>query len=356
MGFKRAALLDKRLRTAEHCRKRAGDPVKTALAARAFLKGAESAKEKRAGAMKGKSQKIALVSGGPGPESKISRQSARAVSRVLSKRRASFSFIEADRRLCQNLESYSPDLVFLATHGRGGEDGLPQAVCELLALPYTGSGVLASALCMDKLFFKKLLRNFKIPTPDWLKIEDPKNLKRSAGFEKFPFMVKASHGGSTLGTYIVRTERALKTTVQKAAGLGASVFLEKFIPDGKEIAVSFLNGRILTPLEIVPKGGFYDFKRKYTKGETQYFIPARLSHRVLSKIKDLAEKAAGMAEIRSYGRLDFIVDTQNRPFLLEANTLPGLTENSLLPKSAAYDGVPFPRLIEMILEGARTDA
>ena len=306
--------------------------------------------------MKWKNKKIALICGGAGPESQISRQSARAVSRVLSKRPCSFSVIEAGRGLCQNLESYSPDIAFLATHGRGGEDGLPQAVCELLALPYTGSGVLSSALCMDKLFFKKLLKNFKIPTPDWLKIEDPKNLKRSAGFEKFPFMVKASHGGSTLGTYIVRTERALKTSVRKAAALGASVFLEDFISDGKEIAVSFLNGRILTPLEIVPKGGFYDFKRKYTKGETQYFIPARLNPKVLSKIKAVAAQAAALAEIRSYGRLDFIVDTQNRPYLLEANTLPGLTEHSLLPKSAAYDGVSFPRLIEMILEGARTDA
>ena len=121
------------------------------------------------------------------------------------------------------------------------------------------------------------------------------------------------------------------------------------------MAVSFLNGKILTPLEIVPKGGFYDFKRKYTKGQSAYFLPARLNPRVIEKIKILSKKVIELTEVRSYGRVDFIIGENDSPWILEVNTLPGLTQTSLLPKSANYDGISFSQLIKLILENAQTD-
>ena len=160
----------------------------------------------------------------------------------------------------------------------------------------------------------------------------------SATFEnsfRFPVVLKSSHGGSSLGTYIVHTKESLHEAVRKVECLGGgALFLEKCISNGREVAVSFLDGRILTPLEIVPRGGFYDFKRKYTKGESEYFIPPRLKPQIIEKIKILSEKIIHLAEVRTYARLDFIVDKNNCPWFLEINTLPGLTETSLLPKSA----------------------
>ena len=299
--------------------------------------------------MNWKNKKIAIIQGGPGPEREISYKTAQAVKKVLEQEPCSSFLIEADKNLPQNLLKHSPDLAFLAVHGIFGEDGCAQAICELLRIPYTGSGILASSLCMNKLFFKKFLIKNKIPTPDF------KEISESNDFSSLPLVVKSSHGGSTLGTYIVKTNKSLKEAITKAKCFGTSVFVETFIPKGKEIAVSFFNGEVLTPLEIVPKGGFYDFKRKYTKGQSSYFIPARLEAKVIEKIKILSKKVIDLTEVRTYGRLDFIIGEDNKPWLLEVNTLPGLTETSLLPKSAKYDGISFSHLIKKILENAQTD-
>ena len=300
-----------------------------------------------------KNKKIAIIQGGLGPEKEISYKTAQSVKRVLEKEPCSLIAIEADKNLSQNLVDHSPDLAFLAVHGPFGEDGCVQAICELLRLPYTGSGILSSSICMDKLFFKKFMIKNKIPTPDFIE-----KVNSSFVFENslpFPLVVKSSHGGSTLGTYIVQREESLHEAIKKAESFGTSLFLEQFISNGKEIAVSFLDGKILTPLEIVPKGGVYDFKRKYTKGETEYFVPARLKPKILEKIKILSEKIVDLAEVRTYARLDFIVDKNDCPWFLEVNTLPGLTETSLLPKSADYDGISFSQLIQTILTNAQTD-
>ena len=315
-----------------------------------------------------KNKKIAIIQGGQGPERDISYKTAQAVENILKNESCSFIKIEADKSLSQNLINHSPDLSFLAVHGLFGEDGCIQAICEFLRLPYTGSGILASSLCMNKLFFKKLLIKYKIPTPDFRETDSKSSFLKAllssqkasaSNFSKdsfcFPLVVKSSHGGSTLGTYIVQTKETLIEALKKAESFGTSVFLEQFISNGKEVAVSFLNGQILTPLEIVPKGGFYDFKRKYTKGETEYFIPARLNPRVMEKIKILSKKIIKLSGVRVYARLDFIIDEYDNPWLLEVNTLPGLTESSLLPKSASYDGISFSHLIKIILEKAQTD-
>ncbi len=299
-----------------------------------------------------KKTNIALIQGGPGPESQISLLSAQAVAQALERRGYAYFTATADPDLPQLLISKKPEAAFLAVHGVYGEDGGLQSLCEYLKIPYTGSGVLASSLCMDKIFLKKFLLKHKIPTPHFQIVDEPEHLKKTVSY---PAVIKSSHGGSSLGTYIVRDEKALAPSIEKARALGAPVFIEDYLPGCQEIAVSFLDGRILTPVEIEPKGGFYDYKRKYVAGESSYFAPPRVDPFVLEKIKSLAQSAFQLTAIRSYARADFLLQKGKFPWLLEINTLPGLTEHSLLPKSAQYDGIEFSQLIEKILHLADTD-
>lgn len=303
-------------------------------------------------------KKIAIVRGGPGPESAISLKSAQAVGAALKKLSLPFFFAEAGSGLPAALLREKPRAAFLATHGMYGEDGCPQAVCELLRIPYTGSGVLASALCMNKIFFKRWLQKNHIAAPDFWEI--PKApaagaCRAAANNFKYPVVVKASHGGSSLGTFIVKKPEGLARAVREARKTGPAVFIERHIRGGVEVAVSCLAGKILTPVEIVPKGGFYGCRQKYQKGQSQYFTPPRLDPMLTRKIMRQAQKAFQLAGVRGYARADFIVEGGKIPWLLELNTLPGLTETSLLPKSAAYEGLSFTQVIEKILSCAATD-
>ena len=295
--------------------------------------------------------KIALIEGGPGPERDISLISAGRVAQAFDELGYDYFRVTADRELCQTLLTHKAQLAFLALHGLYGEDGTVQALCEWLKIPYTGSGILASALCMDKIASKKLLEKYKIPIPDFEVITEGKAISN----QTYPVVVKSSHGGSSLGTEIVKQKSQLLAGIKKAQELGTAVFLEEYIPSAKEIAVSFLDGHILTPIEIEPKGRFYDYKRKYTKGETRYYLPPRLDPFVIEKTKALARKVFKILNVRSYARADFLVDKNNTAWLLEVNTLPGLTPQSLLPQSAKKEGISFTELIKRITDKAQTD-
>ena len=298
-----------------------------------------------------KGKKVALIQGGIGPEKEISRKTSQCVEKVLKTLPCSYFVAEADNTLFQQLKNEKPDLAFLAVHGIYGEDGSVQALCEFLQIPYTGSGILASALCMDKLFFKNLLLKNKIATPDFKAVHFPQQM---SSIKNYPVIVKASHGGSTLGTYIVQNPKELPNALKKAKNIGRHVFVEEYIPQGMEVAVSYLNGRILTPVEIIPKSGFYDYKHKYNTGQTDYILPPRLDSLTVEKMKVISQKVISLTNVRGYARLDFIVK-KNTPWLLEVNTLPGLTETSLLPKSANEDGLNFPQVIGTILSTASLD-
>ena len=302
--------------------------------------------------MKNKVKKIALIQGGFGLENQISLISAKAVAEVFDKLGYPYVILNADKSLSQRLLSEKPSLAFLAVHGLYGEDGLIQSICEFFKIPYTGSGVLASSLAMNKIFLKQILIKNKMPTPDFQIVDSSWG---SAQISSYPVVVKASHGGSSLGVYIVKKERELLPAVQKAKQIGAKVFIESYLERSKELAVSFLKGDILTPIEIKPKTGFYDYKRKYMKGESAYCIPSSLDPFVIEKIKSLAKRAFQIIDARSYARVDFLVQNDKTAWILEVNTLPGLTEHSLLPKSAQYDGISFIELIKQITESAQTD-
>ena len=303
------------------------------------------------------SKKIALIQGGLGPESEISLLSGKAVAKAFDRLNYNYFVVTADSRLFEKLQFGKPDLAFLALHGLYGEDGLPQSICEYLKVPYTGSGVLASSLAMDKIFTKKLMIQHKVPTPDFKVAPIDFNLKQWRPQKKlsYPVVVKASHGGSSLGVFIVKKQKELLPAIKQAQKIGSQVFIESYLENSKELAVSFLQGKILTPIEIQPKKSFYDYKRKYVKGETKYLIPSSLDSFVIEKTKSLAKRIFEIVGVRSYARADFLIQNNQIPWLLEVNTLPGLTEHSLLPKSAKYDGLPFIELIETITNSAQTD-
>ena len=299
-----------------------------------------------------KNIKVALIQGGIGPESKISIMSAKCIAKAFDKLGYTYYNVTADYSLFESLQSLKPDLAFLAVHGIYGEDGIIQSICEFLKIPYTGSGILSSSLCMDKIALKELFIKNKIVVPYFRVIPpDKKTLKAFS----YPFVVKSSHGGSSLGTYIVKNNKDLQSAIKKAKKIGSPVFIEKYIEKAKEIAVPFLDGEILTPVEIKPKALFYDYKRKYEKNQSTYYTPPNLDPFVIEKVKALAKKVFQVGNIRSYARADFLIDKKQIPWLLEINTLPGLTEHSLLPKSAKYDGIDFVELIKKITLSAQTD-
>ena len=302
-----------------------------------------------------KENKIALIQGGLGAEHDISNLTGEAVAKVFDTLNLTYKIILSDNRFIKSLSDYKPDLAFLATHGKYAEDGIGQAVCEYLKIPYTGSGVLASAVSMDKCFFKDYISLHNIPTPDYRTLYLKDNQWDSVlPSVELPVVVKPAREGSSIGVNICHHQKDLKEVIRKALQYDKKILLESY-RDGTELALSFLDDRFFTPVEVAPKQGFYDYKNKYTKGATEYILPARVDSSLVEECKKITQKVVSLLNIRSYCRADFIITKQQEPLMIEVNTLPGLTEHSLLPKSAAYDGMDFPTVIQKILQGARLD-
>ena len=298
---------------------------------------------------------VALIQGGLGTEREISIQSAGAVAKAFDNLNVSYTIIESDRNLIKSLSALKPDRAFLAVHGKYAEDGTIQGICEYLKIPYTGSGVLTSALCMDKGFFKDYISRHRIPTPGYqnlnLENKQPQEVKIKLSL---PLVIKPSREGSTLGVSICKKSQDLIPALKKALQYDKKVLAESYI-EGMELAGSFLTGKALTPVEIVPEGGFYDYNSKYQSTETRYILPPGLDERTIRKCQDIVCQLVKLLHIRTYCRTDFIIKNNTDPLVIETNTLPGLTAHSLLPKSAQHDGIDFNMLVLKILKNARLD-
>ena len=247
------------------------------------------------------------------------------------------------------------DVAFLALHGRLGEDGCVQGLLELLQIPYTGSSVLSSALSMDKLKSKELFRLHNVPTPPYYEIrgEDGHvDVEETHGSFGFPAIAKPRREGSSVGVTRADCLMELARGVQLALAHDESVLVERFI-NGKEIAVGILDGRVLGAVEIAPKKGIYDFEAKYTPGMTEYHLPARLAPVRYRGVLNLAEQAARAVDATGAVRVDLLVTEGQNEYVLEVNTLPGMTPTSLLPKIAEAAGYGFQDLCEAILASAR---
>jgi D-alanine-D-alanine ligase len=246
------------------------------------------------------------------------------------------------------------DLVWIALHGPGGEDGVVQGMLDWLGLPYQGSGPLASALAMDKLVSKQIFRAAGIPTPDWQVWDDqsPLTWADCAAELGSPLVVKPSNNGSTVGISIVRDERSFAQGLELARSVSSRIFLERYVP-GKEITLSILSGQVLPAIEIIPaQGDFYDYEAKYAPGGSRHLIPCSLSPAGLARCEAAGPKAYQALGCEGLARVDLRVDPEENPWVLEVNTLPGMTPTSLCPDAAAALGWTFTELVERMLQDA----
>lgn len=300
-----------------------------------------------------KGKKIAVLLGGASSEREISLRTGRAALAALQRCGYDAVGIDADRQLPQRLEEAGAEVVFIALHGRHGEDGTVQGLLEILGLPYTGSGVLASSMAMDKVTTKKLLLHHGIPTPAFAVYQAGEDRDRfCAQIAHWPVIAKPAHEGSTIGVTIAHNREELERGLDEGLRFDATILVEEFIR-GDEATVSVLNGEALPVIQVVPKTGFYDFTSKYTAGQTEYLLPAPFPAELYARLQQSAMQAVAALGCQGAARVDFMIRDQ-AIFCLEVNTIPGMTETSLLPKAAAYAGIGFDELVQRILEGAAT--
>ena len=247
------------------------------------------------------------------------------------------------------------ELAFIALHGTWGEDGKIQSLLEFRGLPYTGSGVLASTLAMDKLISKRIFRDGGIPTPPWVtlyKNYDPDYINREIDRQfGYPVVVKPVDQGSTVGLAIIQDQEHLYNAINAAFRYSETILLEMYVP-GRELTVSILDEQPLPVIEICPKEGYYDYKNKYSPGMTEYLVPAPLDDEESKKIQDVAEKAFTLLGCKGFGRVDFRYSDAGELFCLEVNTIPGMTDTSLVPKAARAAGIEYKELCSRIVKNA----
>lgn len=300
-----------------------------------------------------KQKRVAVLMGGLSREREISLKTGKAIAEALMRKGYRVRSIDVGRDIAEVLIRERIECAFVALHGRGGEDGTLQGMLELMGIPYTGSGVLASALAMDKVMAKKVFLCEGIPTPPFevVKGGDVGKRERVAISLSPPVVVKPSREGSTIGITVVRTNEELPPALETAKVYDDEILIESFIK-GKEVTVAVLDELPLPIIEIAPKSGFYDYRSKYTKGETEYILPARLSREKYLLSQEVALKAYRALGCSGCARVDLMVDEEGNPYVIDVNTMPGMTETSLVPKAASYAGISFEDLAERILLGA----
>ncbi len=299
-------------------------------------------------------KKIGVLMGGLSSEREISLRTGNAILKALQDKGYKAVAIDADRKTVLELQRAAVDAAFIALHGALGEDGAVQGLLEMLQIPYTGSGVLASALAMNKVAAKKIFIYHGLPTPRFqsLRVVPGCAPDVTAGVTiACPVIVKPAEEGSTIGVSIVRTREELLPALENARGFGSELLVEEYIT-GRELTVGILNDQPLPLIEIIPRKGFYDYQAKYQKGETDYVFPDWPGPQREAEIQGLALRAFQALGCSGAGRVDFMVDRHGNPLILEVNTVPGMTETSLLPKAARRAGIEFSELVERILWSA----
>lgn len=299
--------------------------------------------------------RIGVLMGGQSAEREVSLKTGQAVHRALLRRGYDAVPIDVDASLVQRLREQKIELAFLALHGPGGEDGTIQGLLEVLGIPYTGSDVRASAVAMHKPTAKALLACHGIPVPNGTVVRldesETKRPRRLPAGLRLPVVVKPAAQGSTIGVTIVRRHSEWLPALRRTEPYDREAVVESYI-SGKEITVSVLGEGALSTIQIVAPGGFYDYRAKYEKGRTQYLCPAPISAALERRLRDLAVRACRVLGCEGAARVDFRVSRQGRPYVLEVNTIPGMTETSLLPMAAANAGIDYETLAERILESA----
>lgn len=303
-----------------------------------------------------KNLKIALLYGGTSSEREISIKSGKAVENIFFNLGLNYKVFDPLNKetFVNQLVDFNPDVVFIALHGKGGEDGTIQGLLDYLGFTYTGSGLKASAVAMDKALTKTILKANNLPVPEGFVLHSENELKKIKEKIDFPVVVKANSEGSSVGVFIVESLDSLEEKVKDCFKLDSKVIIEKFV-EGRELTVSILNGKPLEIVEIKVEDGFYDYKNKYITGKTKYICPAEIETDIYKNLQDLSLEAYNLIGCKGAARVDIILDKNSNPYILEINTIPGLTEKSLLPKAAKAAGFSFEDLILEMVWGAIDD-
>lgn len=306
---------------------------------------------------------VAVLMGGWGSESEVSLASGKACAKALREIGYKVTEVLYDRSIAKQLEAIKPDIVFNALHGRWGEDGCIQGLLNILDIPYTHSGVLASAVAMDKKLSSHLLTmaGLNCPPAEFINVD-----QRQAYKPQLPCVAKPIQEGSSVGVSILQTPDDWQDWLQKEWVFGNPIMIEPYIP-GKELTVAVLGDQALSVTELRPRQGFYDYRNKYTHGCTDHLIPAPVPQIVFDLALDQAKRAHQTLGCRGVSRSDFRFDDTNLPaslsqdeafkrlFILEVNTQPGMTELSLVPEQATHIGLSMPELVRRLVEEARCD-
>ncbi|MDD5199815.1 MAG: D-alanine--D-alanine ligase [Terrimicrobiaceae bacterium] len=287
-----------------------------------------------------RNQSLAVLMGGPGAERAVSLNSGAAVATAL--RSLGANVVEIDVRDEHFAVPPGVALVFNLVHGTFGEDGQIQSILDSRGIPYTGEGEAGSRLAFDKIASKRLFEAAGVPTAKWEIVA-----KGDAPSLPLPFVVKPPREGSSVGVHIVQDTVALDAALEDCFARDHEVLIEEFI-QGSELTVGIVGDEAFPIVEIVPKVDFYSYENKYTKGASEYFCPARLDAATTRDVQAAALAAHRSLGLEVYSRVDVLLDAGGRPFVLEVNTIPGMTETSLLPKAAAAAGIGFAALCERI--------
>jgi D-alanine-D-alanine ligase len=293
--------------------------------------------------------KVVVLMGGPSAEREVSLKSGAAVLAALKRRGVDAHGLDVGPDVLTRLAAGKYHRAFIALHGRLGEDGVIQGALEVLGLPYTGSGVLGSALGMDKRRCKHLWSATGVPTPEFVVLEAGGDFARAGARLGFPVFVKPACEGSSIGVSKVRRAEELPAAWEKAAKYDACVLAERFI-DGPEITAALLGDRVLPLIRIETPREFYDYEAKYLTDDTRYVCPSGLDAAAEKKAQQLARAAFEALGCSGWGRVDFMLDKGGHPYVLEVNTVPGMTDHSLVPKAARAAGIEFEELVLRILE------
>ena len=296
--------------------------------------------------------KVAVLFGGTSAEREVSLMSGRAVLAALQAAGVDAHAFDPAERDLHVLKEEGFERVFIALHGRGGEDGTVQGALELMGIPYTGSGVMASALAMDKWRTKMVWLASGLPTPRYAILQADTDWAAVVADLGLPIFVKPAHEGSSMGATKVTAADQLQAAWELAAQYDRLVLAEEFI-DGEELTAPFLEDQVLPLVRIVAPDGNYDYQHKYFTDDTRYDCPCGLDPEHEAELRALVMKSAQVLGCRGWGRADLILSAQGRPYLLEMNTSPGMTSHSLVPMSARVAGLEFEALCLKILEGAR---
>lgn len=293
-------------------------------------------------------RKVGVLMGGTSSEREVSLKSGRAVSDALKS--LGYDVVDIDAKggdLCRRIGESGIEAAFLTLHGGMGEDGSIQGMLEVIGMPYTWSGVLASAVAMDKLVSKAIFKANGLNVARYIAVSSP---DVEIGLP-MPVVVKPSREGSSIGVGIVKERSGLKAAIKTALSFDGPAIVEEFIR-GKEIQIGVLADRALGGVEVRPKSEFYDYESKYTPGRTEYILPPEIDGDLYKKLMDAGARAHRALGCSGASRVDFIVDNEGTPYVLEVNTIPGMTATSLLPKIARLAGLGFEQLVEEILKEA----